>query len=266
MVSISMETFGASSLTPQHVSMERVREADVLLGLIGLRYGHVPTGYAKSVTEMEYEAACAANKIVLMYVPASAFKQRAASADADLARSLNFITRIQRESHTCGAYQEQHDLPGIVAADLHRVMTGGASGIIAYRKGLRELEAANYPSALYDLGWAVHLLPDDGAPAFLLALATLQGLRPKQATLDTVRRVQGLLEVSARLSPCRAVYALWGAIELDYFVNNGFGASHAARAKDLWLQALAYADDPYNFKLISWLQPALTDDYLTAFM
>jgi uncharacterized protein DUF4062 len=267
LVAVTMETFGASSLAPEGVSVERVREADVLVGLIGYRYGHVPAGSSKSVTEMEYDVAAAAQKLVLMYVPLAAFmgSQRARSQPVDDG-AQRFIQRIQRESHTCGAYADRADLPGIVAADLHRVITGGAPGILAYRKGLRELRASNYDSAIFDLGWAMHLLPDDGAPSFLLALALLRGRRPRRVTLDEVRRIEALLEVSARLSPGRAVFALWGAIEVDYFVRNGFHHPHEEQARQFWMKALAFTPDAENFDLIRWLQPDIASEYLMPLM
>lgn len=266
-VPITMETFGASSSAVQTVSLERVRECDVLVGLIGLRYGHVPAGSVKSVTEMEYDTATVAQKLVLMYVPASAYISgpQTATTTGDV-KQRQFIERIQRESHTCGAYRNPADLPGIVAADLHRVLTGGVPGIMAYRKGLRELRSGNYPSALFDLGWAVHLLPDDGTPSFLLALASLRGQRPRRVTLDEIRHVEGLLEVASRLSPSRAVFALRGAIEVDYYVKNGFGHSHESQARRLWLKALDYKPDPEGFELISWLQPDLAAEYLEPFL
>ncbi len=266
-VAVSMKTFGASSLAPEGVSVERVREAEVLVGLIGYRYGHVPAGSSKSVTEMEYDTAVAAGKIVLMYVPQAAFggSQQARSPAVD-DRALRFIDRIQRESHTCGAYADRADLPGIVAADLYRVITGGAPGIMAYRKGLRELHGGNYDSAIYDLGWAVHLLPDDGAPSFLLALALLRGRRPRRVTLDEIRRIEALLDVSARLAPSRAVFALWGVIEVDCYVSNGFHHPHEERARQFWMKALAHKPDADNFGLIRWLQPEIAAEYLAPFM
>lgn len=258
-VAVSMETFGASSTSPQDVSVQRVLQADVLVGLIGFRYG--------SVTEMEYDAAVKAKKLVLVYVPSSTFAPSQHSRRPSLdARLATFVQRIQRESHTCGTYRDQADLPAIVAADLHRVIVGGTPGILAYRKGLRELQSGNYASAIFDLGWAVHLLPDDGAPAFLLALALLRGMRPRLVTLSEIKQITSLIEIASRLSPSRAVYALWGAIEIDYFVRNGFHHPHEDRARQLWLKAKQYQSDAYNLELIFWLQPDFASEYLEPFI
>lgn len=258
----SMETFGASSSAPEDVSVERVCECDVLVGLLGLRYGHVPEGKQRSVTEMEYLAATEAGKIVLMYVPSAAYSQRDSNSyDPQLA----FIDRVQREQHTCGVYKTPAELPATVVADLHRVLTGGQQGIIAYRKGIRELRNGNYPSALYDLGWAVHFLPDDGAPAFLLALATLHGRLPRNVMRQDIQRIEGLLETSIRITPSREAYALMGAIELDYYAGKGYGDSYVTRAHQHWHASQSYPSSPENLALLLWLQPALMQEYARLF-
>lgn len=264
----SMESFGADSAAPETVSVQRVREADVLVGLLGLRYGWVPPGGTMSVTEMEYTEAVAAGKIVLMYVPLAAFSgeaQREQSQQSQQSQQIAFINRVQRESHTCGPYASQTHLPAMVVADLHRVLTGGAQGIIAYRKGIRELRNGNYPSAIFDLSWAVHLLPDDGAPSFLLAMATLQGQLPRNVGRSDIQRVEGLLEVAIRLSPSREAYALRGAIELDYYITKGYGDAYEVRALEHWRLSQQYPANPENLTLLLWLQPDLMSTYSRLF-
>lgn len=259
----SMEDFGSATMTPEAVSVERVRESDVLVGLLGMRYGWVPPGSPISVTEMEYATARAAGKIVLMYVPRVLFSQGASSAND---RQLAFIDRVQRESLTCGTYEDPKELPAVVVADLHRVLTGGAQGILAYRKGIRELRNGNYPSAVFDLSWAVHLIPDDGAPAFLLALATLQGQLPRNVARSDIQRVESLLEVALRLTPSREAYALRGAIELDYYVNKGYGDAYEVRALEHWRISKQFPANPENLALLLWLQPDLMSEYTRLFV
>ncbi|HEX9039298.1 MAG TPA: DUF4062 domain-containing protein [Ktedonobacterales bacterium] len=261
-VVVSMETFGASSSAPESVSVARVRESDVLVGLLGFRYGWVAPGARHSVTEMEYEAAQASGKIVLMYVPAQAYTLPASAGDS---AQFAFIDRVQSEQHTCGTYHDSAELPATVVADLHRVLTGGPQGIIAYRKGIRELQNANYPGALYDLNWAVHFLPNDGAPAFLLALATLQGRLPRNVMRQDIQRAESLLETSIRISPSREAVALKGAIELDYYVEKGFGDAYADRAREHWLESRLYPANPENLALLLWLQPDLMMEYSLMF-
>lgn len=57
MVPIGMELFEAREEPPLEVCLEKVKEADVLVGVLAWRYGWIPPGQSKSVTELEYEAA-----------------------------------------------------------------------------------------------------------------------------------------------------------------------------------------------------------------
>lgn len=52
-----MEHLPASAADAVRVSMEKVDQADIYVGIFGHRYGHIPQGYAISITEMEYDRA-----------------------------------------------------------------------------------------------------------------------------------------------------------------------------------------------------------------
>lgn len=68
----AMEHWGARSEAAVRASLEEVRLSDVLVGLIGWRYGYVPDsqppGERLSITEMEYHHARGLDKEVLMYL------------------------------------------------------------------------------------------------------------------------------------------------------------------------------------------------------
>lgn len=53
----TMEHLPASDLNAISVSIEKVNNADIYLGVFGNRYGYVPDGYNMSITEMEYDHA-----------------------------------------------------------------------------------------------------------------------------------------------------------------------------------------------------------------
>ena len=50
-----MEHLPAVSADAISASLEMVDEADVYVGILGFRYGHVPEGHDKSITQMEAE-------------------------------------------------------------------------------------------------------------------------------------------------------------------------------------------------------------------
>ena len=54
---LAMEFFGAQPKEPTAVCEEEVRACDVLVGIYAHRYGFVPAGQQKSITQMEYELA-----------------------------------------------------------------------------------------------------------------------------------------------------------------------------------------------------------------
>jgi hypothetical protein len=64
---VGMERFTAS-VNPTTAECQRVaRECDIYVGIIAHRYGWIPDGESVSITEIEYEAAKAANKPRLMF-------------------------------------------------------------------------------------------------------------------------------------------------------------------------------------------------------
>lgn len=263
---IEMSDFPASTLPPEELSAARVNDGEIFIGLVGSQYGSIRPGHAKSVTEEEFDAAEASGKVIHMYVPATAFPVapnpfQLPRPDAD---TLRFITHIQ-ERHTCASYRDPSDLPAMALADLDFLFSGGdsaAQGVFAIEKGKRELEVGNYPSAAYDLGWAVHMLPQTGVPAFILVLALLRGVRPKLHTLDEIRQIENYLHVAEQISPSKAIFALHSAIEYDYYVRNGFRAQHEQSVLDL--RGLAYRctdPDEYNMKLIRRFQTDLANDH-----
>ncbi|MCP4118424.1 MAG: SUMF1/EgtB/PvdO family nonheme iron enzyme [Desulfobacteraceae bacterium] len=67
MVWHGMEIFPAESSTAKKACLEHARKADLLVGIIAHRYGFIPDGDEKSITEMEYDAAKEAGKDCLMF-------------------------------------------------------------------------------------------------------------------------------------------------------------------------------------------------------
>jgi len=53
----AMEHLPASDADAMKISRQMVDQADIYLGVIAFRYGHVPAGHSNSITEMEYDRA-----------------------------------------------------------------------------------------------------------------------------------------------------------------------------------------------------------------
>jgi formylglycine-generating enzyme required for sulfatase activity/energy-coupling factor transporter ATP-binding protein EcfA2 len=56
-VPLTMEHFGARAGEPVEVSLDDVHECDIFVGIYAHRYGYVPKGSKKSITQQEYELA-----------------------------------------------------------------------------------------------------------------------------------------------------------------------------------------------------------------
>ena len=67
MVWHGMELFTADTRPVKESCLAYAREADLLVGIIAHRYGWIPHGETRSITEMEYDAARAAGKDCLMF-------------------------------------------------------------------------------------------------------------------------------------------------------------------------------------------------------
>ncbi len=65
---VSMERYGASDQPPLDKCLADVRSCDIYVGLFAHRYGFIPTGQEKSITELEYLAACEKGIPTLIFV------------------------------------------------------------------------------------------------------------------------------------------------------------------------------------------------------
>ena len=65
---INMDDFGSQPGGPVDVSLTEVGKADVFIGILARRYGYIPAGKDKSVTEQEYDEAIKRGLPRLMYI------------------------------------------------------------------------------------------------------------------------------------------------------------------------------------------------------
>ena len=63
-----MEDFPASDSNAVDASLKMVDECDIYLGIFAYRYGHVPEGCEKSITEMEYDRGVELGKSRLIFL------------------------------------------------------------------------------------------------------------------------------------------------------------------------------------------------------
>ena len=52
---LAMEFFGSRTDDPETVCLDEINQCDVFIGIYAHRFGYVPEGQEKSITQMEYE-------------------------------------------------------------------------------------------------------------------------------------------------------------------------------------------------------------------
>lgn len=121
----SMEFFGARTEKPIETCLEEVRASDVLIVIVGHRYGSiVPDREIEiSYSEAEYEEAYKLNKHCLVYIKAG--KPPASSKKSESAKNRKLLEKWKtalNSRHTTAPYINSRNLPNIVAGDLHRII------------------------------------------------------------------------------------------------------------------------------------------------
>ena len=116
---VRAEDFGASSATPQQVCLAGVRSADVVVLLIGSRYGAVQTSDC-SATEEEYLEA-RESKPVLVFVETVADRE---------ARQESFLTDVRSwaRGHLTEGFTDPESLRMAVTRQLHRLELSQQAG------------------------------------------------------------------------------------------------------------------------------------------
>ncbi|MCC6615782.1 MAG: DUF4062 domain-containing protein [Anaerolineae bacterium] len=123
MLPIDMVDFGSQPGGAVKVSVDEVRRADYFVGVIAHRYGYVPEGADKSVTEQEYDDAVRLRKPRLMYMidPAYAWDEDKVESDPEAqARLAAFKAKIEK-SDVRSLFTTPGDLAAQVTSDLAKL-------------------------------------------------------------------------------------------------------------------------------------------------
>lgn len=120
----AMEFFGAREGRPLEACLEEVRNSDILIVVIGHRYGTFVPGQKFSYTEAEYQEGHRLGKPCLVYIRGDDVPvlPRHVERDPDGIRALEQLRATLRERHTCAPFQAPDDLAIGVAADLSRTV------------------------------------------------------------------------------------------------------------------------------------------------
>lgn len=95
MVAMDMRYFPAGDCPPAPYCRRRVRDCDILVMVVGFRYGTIAPGEAVSFTEMEFDEATAAGIPRLVFLLDENFDIPAGAADADTGLVDGFRRRLR---------------------------------------------------------------------------------------------------------------------------------------------------------------------------
>jgi hypothetical protein len=118
----SMEFFGARSNQPIETCLEEVRQSDILVVVVGHRYGTFVPGQNVSYSEAEYQEGHRLGKPCLVYIRSDDVPvlPKHIERDPKGIQALEKFKAVLKERHTIAPFCEAADLAVTVAADLSR--------------------------------------------------------------------------------------------------------------------------------------------------
>jgi hypothetical protein len=131
---VRMEDFGARSAQADDLCVQKIRESDLILFLIGPSYGsRNPKGI--SYTQSEYDAAMQSNKHCLVFMTSDNFLLPAAlREDDESARAQQAFRRLLQNTHVVKTFTQPDELPGLVTQAISNWQTTRPVSAIRWRK------------------------------------------------------------------------------------------------------------------------------------
>lgn len=130
---VRMEVFGARPVEATNACFEGILDSDALVGIYAHRYGYVPQGHTRSITEQEFEYAREKDKPTFCFVIDKEYPWPPKHVETEPGRTRlqDFLQRV-RATVVTDSFTSQEDLAFKVAASLGR--------FLLYRKVKEELE------------------------------------------------------------------------------------------------------------------------------
>lgn len=139
-IDISMEHFGARDERPKDECLRMIQEeSELFVGIYAHRYGSIPMGEAKSITELEYDTATLAKipKFIYIVDDNALWKPTFIDTGESAQKLKEFKTRL-KANHICRFYSNEDQLASFVAADLGRHLSG-----IRVGKGMNSFDVSD---------------------------------------------------------------------------------------------------------------------------
>jgi HEAT repeat protein len=120
---MAMEYYVAESERPLERCMHDVMGCDLYIGIFAWRYGYIPDGEKRSITESEYRTAIEHGKPVLIFLLSEDASWPRRSMDPDATR-IEALRAELSANHTCMFFSTPQELATMVTASVHNQLTG----------------------------------------------------------------------------------------------------------------------------------------------
>lgn len=187
----SMEFFGARAGQPIETCLEEVRKSDILVVIVGHRYGSLVPDIGISYSEAEYQEGYRLDKPCLVYVRNDdvPILPRHMERDPDKLRLLEHWKATLNQRHTVASFEDGNGLAVQVAADLGRTLVDMNNAA----QTRAAAEATPHASIIDEIAGVIAPAIDGGVgPALLLSsirravllLMTTEGVRKPKLFLS----------------------------------------------------------------------------------
>jgi tetratricopeptide (TPR) repeat protein/energy-coupling factor transporter ATP-binding protein EcfA2 len=186
----AVEFFGADTAQPIETCLREVRKSDLLVVIVGFKYGRLPSGMGISYSQAEYEEAIRHEKPCLVYLRDDDIPilPKYVERDPDRMKRLEAWKGRLQSAHTAASFKDADDLALQVAADVGRVLVVFET---SKRKGVSEAPLREVLKRLDETEVAEAEIPDRLAKAadelirLRTDLARLSNERPEFAAIRT---------------------------------------------------------------------------------
>jgi hypothetical protein len=120
-----MEDYVAADERPVDKCLQDVRNSNVYIGIFAMRYGFIPTGYDKSITHLEYEAAKQAGIPCLIFLLDESATWPVHSVDTgDGREKIDQLRNELKNERIVSTFMNADQLNGLVSAAVRNLGPG----------------------------------------------------------------------------------------------------------------------------------------------
>ncbi|NIM12217.1 MAG: DUF4062 domain-containing protein [Candidatus Aminicenantes bacterium] len=119
---VAMEFFMSQPQEPTEVCKEKIEECDIFVGIYAHRYGFVPKGQTKSITEQEYELAKKSGKDCLCFIVDKDHSWKPAFIEFEKRKELEVFLKDVREQNIVSTFTSTSDFEIKLSTSLGKLM------------------------------------------------------------------------------------------------------------------------------------------------